>query len=153
MSTCRQSTASRAGAAASSVSTAVPMPPPVSTSDAVPRAATASTSRVTSRAATALASSGGVPVDDDLGSAHWFAISCSDSTPVSPSLASMASVAAAATTARLGRVRLDLVRETLFLGDPGRSPPRAEGCQREGVARRPHRLVRASLNSQASDSA
>ena len=37
MSSWRQSTASRAGAAASSVSTAVPMPPPVSTSDAPAR--------------------------------------------------------------------------------------------------------------------
>ena len=37
MSRCRQSTASRAGAAASSASTRVPMPPPVSTRDACPR--------------------------------------------------------------------------------------------------------------------
>src|SRR5262249_11275785 len=49
-------TASRAGAAANSVSTAVPIPPPVSTSDALPVAAWTSTSLVTSRAATALAS-------------------------------------------------------------------------------------------------
>ena len=45
MSRCRQSTASLAGAAASSASTCVPMPPPVSTSEACPRAAEASTSR------------------------------------------------------------------------------------------------------------
>src|SRR5262249_12284979 len=45
-----------AGAAASSVSTAVPIPPPVSTSDPLPVAAWTSTSLVTSRAATALAS-------------------------------------------------------------------------------------------------
>src|SRR5216684_2678319 len=57
MSRCRQSMASLAGATASSASTAVPMPPPVSTTDAVPRAATESTSLVTRRAATALASS------------------------------------------------------------------------------------------------
>src|SRR5260370_4270611 len=57
MSRCRQSTASRAGAAASSASTRVPTRPPVSTSEAYPRAAQASTSLVTSRAATALASS------------------------------------------------------------------------------------------------
>src|SRR5215831_14533941 len=56
MSRWRQSTASRAGAAASSASTAVPIPPPVSTSDALPAAPWTSTSLVTSRAATALAS-------------------------------------------------------------------------------------------------
>src|SRR5439155_536873 len=44
----RQSTASLAGAAASSASTAVPIPPPVSTSDALPAAARRWTSRVTS---------------------------------------------------------------------------------------------------------
>src|SRR5216684_3216856 len=56
MSRWRRSTASRAGAAPSSASTAVPIPPPVSTSDPRPVAAWTSTSMVTSRAATALAS-------------------------------------------------------------------------------------------------
>jgi len=57
ISTLRQSTASRAGAAASSARTFVPIPPPVSTTEAMPLAATASTSLVTSLAATAFASS------------------------------------------------------------------------------------------------
>ena len=62
--------ASLAGATASSASTLVPMPPPVSTTDAVPRAATASTSLVTRRAATALGEQLRVPVHDHLGHAH-----------------------------------------------------------------------------------
>src|SRR5260370_11136015 len=57
MSRCLQSTASLAGAADSTASTAVPTPPPVSTTDPVPEAASESTSLVTRRAATALASS------------------------------------------------------------------------------------------------
>src|SRR5262249_19364436 len=55
MSSRRQSTASRGGAAASSAKTAVPIPPPVSTSDALPAAAWTSTSPVTSMAPAALA--------------------------------------------------------------------------------------------------
>ena len=69
-STAAQSTVSRTGSAASAATcsrTAIPTPPPVSTTEAEPCTAWAAASRATSASAAARARCAGVRLDDDVG--------------------------------------------------------------------------------------